>query len=109
MRGEEVGLRNGDVHAATRASMSIPGVICPVERDGKVLVYRADKRVGLVDTQALTHLACLWHAVNQEEDGEILRRINALYREASLSQALGRWKRRDMEMIRFGECSRIRR
>ena len=44
----------------------------------------------LVDTQALIHLACLWHAVNQEEDGEILRRINALYREASLSQALGR-------------------
>ena len=113
MRGEEVVLRNGDVHAATRASMSIPGVICPVERDGKVLVYRADKRVGLVDTQALTHLACLWHAVNHEEDeeideGEILRRINALYREASLSQALSRWKRRDMEMIRFGECSRIR-
>ena len=57
---------------------------------------------------------CLWHAVNHEEDeelddGEILHRINALYREASLSQALGRWKHRDMEMIRFGECSRIRR
>ena len=42
------------------------------------------------------------------DDGEILRRINALYREASLSQAFGRWKRRDMEIIRFGECSRIR-
>ena len=27
------------------------------------------------------------------DDGEILRRINALYREASLSQVLGRWKR----------------
>ena len=58
--------------------------------------------MGLVDTQALTHLACLWHAVNHEEDeeiddGEILRRINALYREASLSQALGRWKRREDE------------
>ena len=57
---------------------------------------QADKRVGLVDTQALIHLACLWHAVNHEEDeeiddGEILRRIDALYREASLSQALGRW------------------
>ena len=68
----------------------------------------------LIDTPALTHLACLWHAVNHEEDeelddGEILHRINALYREASLSQALGRWKHRDMEMIRFGECSRIRR
>ena len=46
----------------------------------------------------MTHLASLWHVVNHEEDeeiddGEILRRINALYREASLSQALGRWKR----------------
>lgn len=75
---------------------------------------KSNKRVVLVDTQALIHLACLWHAVNQGEDeeiddGEILRRINALYREASLSQALGRWKRHDMEMIRFGECSRIRR
>ena len=74
---------------------------------------QADKRVGLVDTQTLTHLACLWHAVNHEgdekiDDGEILRRINALYREASLSQALGRWKCRDMEIIRFGECSRFR-
>ena len=48
-------------------------------------------------------------AFEEIDDGEILRRINALYREASLSQALGRWKRRDMEMIRFGECSRIRR
>ena len=63
---------------------------------------QADKRVVLVDTQALTHLACLWHAVNHEEDeelddGEILHRINALYREASLSQVLGRWKRREDE------------
>ena len=45
---------------------------------------------------------CLWHAVNHEEDeeiddGEILRRINALYREISLSQALGRWKRLEDE------------
>lgn len=31
------------------------------------------------------------------DDGEILRRINALYREASLSQALGRWKRLEDE------------
>ena len=43
-------------------------------------------------------MACLWHAVNHEEDeeiddGEILRRINALYRATSLSQVLGRWKR----------------
>lgn len=47
-------------------------------------------------------MACLWHAVNHEEDeeiddGEILHRINALYREASLSQALGRWKRLEDE------------
>ena len=27
------------------------------------------------------------------DDGEILRRINALYRESSLSQVLGKWKR----------------
>ena len=47
-------------------------------------------------------------AFEEIDDGEILRRIDALYREASLSQALSRWKRRDMEMIRFGECSRIR-
>lgn len=38
MRGEEVVLRKGDVHTAIRASMSIPGVFSPVERDGKVLV-----------------------------------------------------------------------
>lgn len=38
MSGEEVVLRKGDVHTAIRASMSIPGVFCPVERDGKVLV-----------------------------------------------------------------------
>lgn len=38
MRREEVVLRKGDVHTAIRASMSIPGVFCPVERDGKVLV-----------------------------------------------------------------------
>ena len=75
---------------------------------------RGIKGSELIDTQALTHLVCLWHAVNHKEDeefddGEIPRRINALYREASLSQALGRWKRRDMEIIRSGECSRIRR
>ena len=34
------------------------------------------------------------HEEDEEiDDGELLRRINALYREASLSQALGRWKR----------------
>lgn len=38
MTGEEVVLRNGEVHTALRASMSIPGVFCPVMRDGKVLV-----------------------------------------------------------------------
>ena len=38
MTGEEIVLREGDVHTAIRASMSIPGVFCPVERDGKVLV-----------------------------------------------------------------------
>ena len=38
MTGEEVVLRKGDVHTAIRASMSIPGVFCPVMRDGKVLV-----------------------------------------------------------------------
>ena len=31
------------------------------------------------------------------DDGEILRRINALYREASLSQVLGTWKRLEDE------------
>ena len=38
MSGEEVVLRTGDVPTAIRASMSIPGVFCPVEREGKVLV-----------------------------------------------------------------------
>ena len=38
MSGEEVVIRKGDVHTAIRASMSIPGVFSPVERDGKVLV-----------------------------------------------------------------------
>lgn len=36
--GSEVVLRNGDVHAAIRASMSIPGVFDPVEINGRVLV-----------------------------------------------------------------------
>ena len=31
------------------------------------------------------------------DDGEILRRINALYREASLAQVLGTWKRLEDE------------
>ena len=31
------------------------------------------------------------------DDGEILRRINALYRDASLSQVLGKWKRLEDE------------
>lgn len=38
MTGEEVVIRDGDVHMAIRASMSIPGVFCPLERNGKVLV-----------------------------------------------------------------------
>ncbi len=36
--GEECVLKTGDVHSAIRASMSIPGVFNPVERDGRVLV-----------------------------------------------------------------------
>ena len=36
--GEEVVMREGDVISAVRASMSIPGVFCPVERQGRVLV-----------------------------------------------------------------------
>ena len=68
-------------------------------------------------------IVCGGHAVNHEEDeeiddGELLRRINALYRETSLSQALGRWKRLEDEeanllkrarptkkfVSRFAEC-----
>ncbi|MGN0846887.1 MAG: patatin-like phospholipase family protein [Kiritimatiellia bacterium] len=36
--GEEIDIRSGDVLSAVRASMSIPGVFRPVERDGRVLV-----------------------------------------------------------------------
>jgi len=36
--GEKVVLREGDLLSAVRASMSIPGVFLPVERDGRVLV-----------------------------------------------------------------------
>lgn len=36
--GEKVVMREGDVLSAVRASMSIPGVFLPVERDGHVLV-----------------------------------------------------------------------
>lgn len=36
--GSEVVLRDGDVHTAIRASMSIPGVFYPVEVNGRVLV-----------------------------------------------------------------------
>ena len=36
--GEEVVMREGDLLSAVRASMSIPGVFRPVERDGRVLV-----------------------------------------------------------------------
>ena len=36
--GEGVVMRNGDLLSAVRASMSIPGVFLPVERDGRVLV-----------------------------------------------------------------------
>ena len=41
------------------------------------------------------HFHIYIHVPEPEEidDGEILRRINARYREASLSQVLGRWKR----------------
>ena len=52
------------------------------------------------------------------DDGEILRRINALYRDASLSQVLSKWKRLEDEeadllnrarptkkfVSRFAEC-----
>ena len=52
------------------------------------------------------------------DDGEILRRINALYRDASLSQVLNKWKRLEDEeadllkrarptkkfVSRFAEC-----
>ena len=36
--GEEVVMREGNLISAVRASMSIPGVFRPVERDGRVLV-----------------------------------------------------------------------
>ena len=36
--GEKVTMRSGNLHSAIRASMSIPGVFRPVERDGKILV-----------------------------------------------------------------------
>lgn len=36
--GEEVVMRDGEVLSAVRASMSIPGVFPPVERDGRVLI-----------------------------------------------------------------------
>lgn len=36
--GEKIVMRNGNVLSAVRASMSIPGVFPPVERDGRVLV-----------------------------------------------------------------------
>lgn len=36
--GEEVTMREGDLISAVRASMSIPGVFKPVERDGRVLI-----------------------------------------------------------------------
>lgn len=56
------------------------------------------------------------------DDDEILRRINVLYRDASLSQVLGEWKRLKVEeenlveharpteryVSRFGEYRRIR-
>lgn len=36
--GDEVTMREGDLLSAVRASMSIPGVFKPVERDGRVLI-----------------------------------------------------------------------
>ena len=36
--GDKVVMRDGDLLSAVRASMSIPGVFPPVERDGRVLV-----------------------------------------------------------------------
>lgn len=36
--GEEVVMRSGDLQSAIRASMSIPGIFEPVERDGRILV-----------------------------------------------------------------------
>ena len=38
MSGEEVAMRRGDVQSAMRASMAVPGLFCPVARDGRVLV-----------------------------------------------------------------------
>jgi len=38
MTGEEVVMSRGDVNTAIRASMSIPGVLSPVERNGCILV-----------------------------------------------------------------------
>ena len=43
---------------------------------------QADKRVVLVDTQALTHLACLGYAVHHEEDEEIKHSHEKSMREA---------------------------
>mgnify|MGYP002515847774 CR=1 FL=1 len=36
--GEEVVIREGALHSAIRASMSIPGIFSPVEREGRILV-----------------------------------------------------------------------
>ena len=36
--GEEVALRRGDLHAAIRASIAIPGVFPPLPQDGRILV-----------------------------------------------------------------------
>lgn len=36
--GETVVMRSGDVHAAIRASMAIPGIFEPVQKDGRILV-----------------------------------------------------------------------
>lgn len=38
MTGEAVVMRSGGLHSAIRASMSIPGVFSPVEREGRILV-----------------------------------------------------------------------
>lgn len=47
--GERVLMRNGDLMSAIRASMSIPGVFRPVEREGRILVDG-----GLVDPLPVT-------------------------------------------------------
>lgn len=38
MCGKEVVMKTGDLHSAIRASMSVPGVFNPVQRDGHVLI-----------------------------------------------------------------------